>query len=58
MLLLWCRSTVTYGILLRRLMSWEDLMESLVFFYGGQEEVFYLGDLLLALLFFLPDPDM
>ena len=58
MLLLWCRSTVTYGILLRRLMSGEELMESLVFFYRGQEEVFYLGDLLLALLFFLPDPDM
>ena len=39
-------------------MSGEDLMESLVFFYGGKEEVFYLGDLLLALLCFLPDPDM
>ena len=58
MLLLWSRSTVTYGVLLHRLMSGEDLMESLVFFYGGQEEVFYLGDLLLALLFFLPDPYM
>ena len=33
-------------------------MESLVIFYGGQEEVFYLGDLLLTLLCFLPDPDM
>ena len=74
MLLLWCRSTVTYGILLRRLMSREDLMKGLVLFYGGQEEVFYLGDLLLrcffllglllprllflSLLGFLPDPDM
>ena len=52
-LLLWCRSTVTYGILLRRLMSGEDLMESLVFLYGGQEEVFYLGDLLLRCFFLL-----
>ena len=39
-------------------MSGEDLMKGLVIFYGGQEEVFYLGDLLLALLFFLPDPYM
>ena len=74
MLLFWSRSTVTYGILLRRLMSREDLMKGLVLFYGGQEEVFYLGDLLLrcffllglllprllflSLLGFLPDPDM
>ena len=33
-------------------------MKGLVIFYGGQEEVFYLGYLLLALLFFLPDPYM
>ena len=58
MLLLWCRSTVTYGILLHRLMSGEDLMKGLVIFYGGKEEVFYLRGLLLALLCFLPDPDM
>ena len=33
-------------------------MKGLVIFYGGKEEVFYLRGLLLALLCFLPDPDM